>query len=436
MQSAARLLKTLATALLISAVIIILVGTILLLFSKNTKLPSFMPTLSNLLTKKTSPVPPTDQPVQDAPQNTCLERDALKQAKECSLLIGDVEKHGTGFVNQSGNYLITNYHVIDNYETGYANVFYEGRFHSSRIAGLSLENDLAVIRLNDRLPGCRWADSRDLDLAENVFAIGWPSSPYGESTITKGIFSRYVYLKDDGVPMIQTDTPINPGNSGGPLINKCGVVGINTSKVTWIDQNAPSEGIGYAISSDYARGIIEELMAEDDGSPKIPTEKINPESPAVEGASDQNQTEAEKEHLNPGSFVAYNYDQVLFWEDRKLYDQAVLNSWKKAKKSDFVDQNKLDDLLEKQERSLEIAQILWDGYTNSKVTYAQVLELKQEYLFLSKEISLLTSQLNIEGSISAYNNCIESWEKLEGEHQEKYTEQKKECEKIIDPEEN
>ena len=53
---------------------------------------------------------------------------------------------------------------------------------------------------------------------------------------------------------LQTDASINPGNSGGPLLNMAGeVIGINTA----IRANA--QGIGFAIPSNMASQIIEEL---------------------------------------------------------------------------------------------------------------------------------------------------------------------------------
>ena len=57
---------------------------------------------------------------------------------------------------------------------------------------------------------------------------------------------------------IQTDAAINPGNSGGALINRRGeLVGINT----WIySQSGGDQGIGFAIPSNIARRVADELI--------------------------------------------------------------------------------------------------------------------------------------------------------------------------------
>ncbi|GIW49238.1 MAG: hypothetical protein KatS3mg079_714 [Caloramator sp.] len=55
--------------------------------------------------------------------------------------------------------------------------------------------------------------------------------------------------------VIQTDASINPGNSGGALCNEAGeVIGINSLKIS------SAEGMGFAISINEAKPIIESLM--------------------------------------------------------------------------------------------------------------------------------------------------------------------------------
>ena len=89
-------------------------------------------------------------------------------------------------------------------------------------------------------------------------AIG---NPFGlGGTVTSGIISarnRDINLTryDD---FIQTDASINQGNSGGPLFDMNGnVIGINTAIIS---PSGASSGIGFAIPSNYASTIIDQLI--------------------------------------------------------------------------------------------------------------------------------------------------------------------------------
>jgi serine protease Do len=97
-----------------------------------------------------------------------------------------------------------------------------------------------------------------VQIGEWVMAIG---SPFGLShTVTVGIVSakgrREVQpgSQPGFFDFLQTDAPINPGNSGGPLINAQGeVIGINSA------MNVVGSGIGFAIPSNLARSVAEQL---------------------------------------------------------------------------------------------------------------------------------------------------------------------------------
>jgi serine protease Do len=87
-----------------------------------------------------------------------------------------------------------------------------------------------------------------------VVAVG---NPFGlDHTVTSGIVSAKERVIGAGPydDFIQTDASINPGNSGGPLFNLRGeVVGINTAI------NPMGQGIGFAIPSSIASGVIDAL---------------------------------------------------------------------------------------------------------------------------------------------------------------------------------
>ena len=60
---------------------------------------------------------------------------------------------------------------------------------------------------------------------------------------------------------IQTDASINPGNSGGPLLDIHGnIIGINQFIVTGGNGSRGSVGIGFAIASNLAKTISDELI--------------------------------------------------------------------------------------------------------------------------------------------------------------------------------
>ena len=92
-----------------------------------------------------------------------------------------------------------------------------------------------------------------------MLAVG---NPYQlGQTVTLGIVSGLNRSYEDVssiVDYIQTDAAINPGNSGGALINRRGeLVGINT----WIySQSGGDQGIGFAIPSNIARRVAEEII--------------------------------------------------------------------------------------------------------------------------------------------------------------------------------
>ena len=59
--------------------------------------------------------------------------------------------------------------------------------------------------------------------------------------------------------MIQTDAAINPGNSGGALVNAEGqLIGINSVIESY---SGSSSGVGFAIPSNYAINIAEQIIA-------------------------------------------------------------------------------------------------------------------------------------------------------------------------------
>ena len=133
--------------------------------------------------------------------------------------------------------------------------------YEAKVVGQDPATDIAVIKIQAQgLQAAEFGDSTQVNAGEEVVAIGSPAGYYG--TVTKGIVSgvnRRIRLENSSIIMncIQIDAAINPGNSGGALFNMWGqVIGITSSKLASSDY----EGIGFAVSIDEAKPVIEELM--------------------------------------------------------------------------------------------------------------------------------------------------------------------------------
>ena len=166
---------------------------------------------------------------------------------------------GSGILIDNKGYIATNNHVVEDARSVYVELI-DGRTLPADIVGTDTLTDLAVITIDTTdLPYAYWGNSSSLSLGEWVLAIG---NALGEGiTATEGIVSRLnVSVSVDGnilYGLIQTTAAINPGNSGGPLVNLSGeVIGITSVKIV----ASEVEGIGYAISSNEARPIIEDLI--------------------------------------------------------------------------------------------------------------------------------------------------------------------------------
>jgi serine protease Do len=166
---------------------------------------------------------------------------------------------GSGILLDEEGYIVTNNHVVENAQSIYVELA-DGRTFPANIVGTDSLSDLAVIKIDATdLPYACWGDSGSLSVGEWVLAIG--NALGGGGGATQGIVSRLdVSVTVEGntlYGLIQTTAAINPGNSGGPLVNMSGeVIGITSVKIV----ASEVEGIGFAISSDEAKPIIEDII--------------------------------------------------------------------------------------------------------------------------------------------------------------------------------
>ncbi len=169
-----------------------------------------------------------------------------------------VQSLGSGFVIDQSGIIVTNNHVIEGADEITAN-FNDGRKLSATLIGYDDKTDLAVLQVEpgEPLTALSFGDSSVLSVGDWVMAIG---NPFGlGGTVTLGIVSARNRDINSGPydDFIQTDAAINRGNSGGPLFNMNGeVIGINTAIIS---PTGGSIGIGFAVPSEIAVGVIDQL---------------------------------------------------------------------------------------------------------------------------------------------------------------------------------
>ena len=165
---------------------------------------------------------------------------------------------GSGFIIDKMGYIITNNHVIDNAEKIMV-ILYDDTSFEATVVGKDPKTDVALLKIDPKktkLKAVKFGDSNKLRVGDWVMAIG---NPFGfGGTVTAGIVSaRGRNLSGSYDDYIQTDASINRGNSGGPLFDMKGnVVGINTAIFS---QSGGSVGIGFAVSSNLAKQVTDQL---------------------------------------------------------------------------------------------------------------------------------------------------------------------------------
>jgi len=165
-------------------------------------------------------------------------------------------------------YIATNNHVVDG-ATNISVSIAEEEGVAATVVGKDSSSDLAVISVlkSDlekagvtEVTIAKFGNSDNISVGEDVIAIG---NALGEGKVaTGGMVSsklKTVTVDELALTVIQTDSAINPGNSGGALVNYSGeVIGVNTAKIA----SSQIEGVGYAIPSNIAMPILEQLLEE------------------------------------------------------------------------------------------------------------------------------------------------------------------------------
>lgn len=275
--------------------------------------------------------------------------------------LSEADEEGSGIIYKEDGYIITNYHVIEsaiNNSTAKVVVTFANSEEEieAKIIGGDKTTDLAVIKIEKTgLTAAKIGKSSDLKVGELAVAIGNPLGQEFAGSVTVGYVSalnRKITTDGRTYKLIQTDAAINPGNSGGALVNSKGeVIGINTVKIGATEV----EGLGFAIPTDDAITIIDELMS-----------KGQIERPLI-GISgiDLDSTTAKRNNLQEGIYIAQvssnspasqaglqKGDIIIGVDDKETKTMEQLNEYKNTKK--IGDKIKLKIVRASKEQEVEL----------------------------------------------------------------------------------
>ncbi|MEU4016370.1 trypsin-like peptidase domain-containing protein [Microbacterium sp. NPDC028030] len=218
---------------------------------------------------------------------------------------------GSGVIISDDGYVLTNTHVVTLggavADPTIRVTTSDGRLYEATVVGTDPIYDLAVIKLKDAkgLTPMKFADSSKLNVGDTTVALG---APLGlANSVTTGIVSalnRSIQIASSALPdsssedapqeqapeegqqgpfqfdipgssgqqatdsisiaVIQTDAAINHGNSGGALVDSKGeLIGINVAIASsGNSEESGSIGIGFAIPSNIAKRVSEEIIAD------------------------------------------------------------------------------------------------------------------------------------------------------------------------------
>ncbi len=171
-----------------------------------------------------------------------------------------VNSLGSGFVlDGKEGLIVTNNHVIDGADEIVINFHDGSKLKVDKVLGKDTKSDLALLKVTPKrpLPSVAFGASDKMKVGDWVMAIG---NPFGlGGSLTVGILSAKQRDIQSGPydDFLQTDASINKGNSGGPLFNMAGeVIGVNTAIIS---PTGGSIGIGFAVPSDTAMAVIDQL---------------------------------------------------------------------------------------------------------------------------------------------------------------------------------
>ncbi|MFZ5826406.1 MAG: S1C family serine protease [Bacillota bacterium] len=182
---------------------------------------------------------------------------SLYQVNEDHEVIGE----GSGFLWKADGKIITNAHVVDEFDLTVMAKFSDGKVLEAKRVMVDNFLDFAILDVEGTgYPVLRFAQTKPR-VGEPVVVIG---NAFGYSNsvsfgIVSGVDRRSPYHAIVHYPSLQTDAAINHGNSGGPILNAAGEV---VAIATWTEGKDETDGIAFGIPADQIAAALRKMHPE------------------------------------------------------------------------------------------------------------------------------------------------------------------------------
>lgn len=177
---------------------------------------------------------------------------------------------GSGFIIDKEGYILTCYHIISDAETISVELK-SGKIYVAKIVKIDSKADISLLKINSQgfFPSLKIGDPHKVRAGDQIIIIGNPlpkevnMPPRAfKHSVSCGIIGSTERVGINHKRLFQLSLPVNFGNSGGPLLNENGeVIGVVNSKMLTFN-GYPLEGVGFALSIEEAKGILQDYAAQ------------------------------------------------------------------------------------------------------------------------------------------------------------------------------
>lgn len=190
---------------------------------------------------------------------------------------------GTGVIIDPAGYVLTNWHVINGFESGivflkpvYGTEPDKNSAYGIKLIAESEQADLALLKILKPPAGLvpvKLGDISSIQVAEDIHVIGHPHGQlWSYSTgVVSQVRDNYGWEYSDGskhfAKVLQLQTAINPGNSGGPVLDN------NATMLGLIAMSQEGQNLDYAVAIDVIKGFVNNSLATRTRGTVVATEK-------------------------------------------------------------------------------------------------------------------------------------------------------------------